>query len=59
MEIKKLSIVIPAYNEGKTIHNILNKIKAVVLLNAIQKEVIIVNSLGIFPLIILKPKFKF
>jgi len=44
MEIKRLSIVIPAYNEGKTIHKILNKIKAVVLLNAIQKEVIIVND---------------
>ncbi|MES2479676.1 MAG: glycosyltransferase family 2 protein [Bacteroidota bacterium] len=39
-----LSIVIPAYNEGATIHNILNKVKAVNLIQGIQKEVIIVND---------------
>ncbi len=39
-----LSIVIPAYNEGPTIHRILNKVKDVVLLNNMQKEVIIVND---------------
>ncbi|HEY9176578.1 MAG TPA: glycosyltransferase family 2 protein [Flavipsychrobacter sp.] len=39
-----LSIVIPAYNEGPTIHNILNRIKAVQLVGDIQKEVIIVND---------------
>lgn len=39
-----LSIVIPAYNEGATIHNILNKVKAVNLIGSIQKEVIIVND---------------
>jgi len=43
-EIKKLSIVIPAYNEAKTIHLILNKIKGVVLANNIEKELIIVND---------------
>ena len=42
--INKLSIVIPAYNEGRTIHRILNKIKEVQLVNGIQKEVIIVND---------------
>ncbi|TWI79493.1 glycosyltransferase involved in cell wall biosynthesis [Lacibacter cauensis] len=42
--ITKLSIVIPAYNEGKTIHRILDKITDVQLLNNIQKEVIIVND---------------
>lgn len=42
--IQKLSIVIPAYNEGKTIHLILNKVKAVQLTQDIQKEVIIVND---------------
>lgn len=42
--IKQLSIVIPAYNEGKTIHFILNKVKAVQLAQDIQKEVIIVND---------------
>jgi glycosyltransferase involved in cell wall biosynthesis len=44
MEISKLSIVIPAFNEARTIHLILNKVKAVNLLNKIQKEVIIVND---------------
>ncbi len=39
-----LSIVIPAYNEGPTIHRILNKIKAVVLTNGMKKEIIIVND---------------
>lgn len=43
-EFKKLSIVIPAYNEGKTIHFILDKIKKVELINNIQKEVIIIND---------------
>jgi glycosyltransferase involved in cell wall biosynthesis len=42
--IKKLSIVIPAYNEGKTIHLILDKISNVVLVNGIEKEVILVND---------------
>lgn len=42
--INKLSILIPAYNEGATIHLILDKIKAVTLDNGIQKEIIIVND---------------
>ena len=41
---KKLSIIIPAFNEAKTIHLILNKIKAVALLEDMEKEVIIVND---------------
>lgn len=44
MSINKLSIVIPAYNEGATIHRILNKVKDVKLLNNITKEVILVND---------------
>jgi len=40
----KLSIVIPAYNEGPTIHLILDRIGDVKLLNNIQKEIIIVND---------------
>jgi len=44
MPIKKLSIVIPAYNEGRTIHLILNKVIAVQLVNNIEKEIIIVND---------------
>ncbi|MBP5984490.1 MAG: glycosyltransferase family 2 protein [Fluviicola sp.] len=42
--INKLSILIPAYNEGATIHLILDKIKAVTLDNGIEKEIIIVND---------------
>ena len=42
--IQKLSIIIPAYNEEATIHLILDKVKAVQLLNNIEKEVIIVND---------------
>jgi glycosyltransferase involved in cell wall biosynthesis len=42
--VSKLSIVIPAYNEGRTIHLILNKVKAVELVNNISKEIIIVND---------------
>jgi glycosyltransferase involved in cell wall biosynthesis len=44
MDFKLLSIIIPAYNEGKTIHFILDKIKRVDLINEIQKEIIIVND---------------
>ena len=44
MEFKKLSILIPAYNEGATIHLILNRIKEVNLDNGIEKEIIIVND---------------
>lgn len=43
-QIKTLSIVMPAYNEERTIHLILNKIKAVHLIDGIQKQIIIVND---------------
>ncbi len=39
-----LSIIIPAYNEERTIHLILDKVRDVVLCNNIGKEVIIVND---------------
>jgi len=44
MSIQKLSILIPAFNEGKTVHLILNLIKNVQLINGIEKEIIIVND---------------
>lgn len=44
MNFQKLSIVIPAYNEGPTIHRILDKVRDVELLKGIEKEVIIVND---------------
>ncbi|MFT3846888.1 MAG: glycosyltransferase family 2 protein [Lacibacter sp.] len=42
--VSKLSIIIPAYNEARTIHLILNKISKVQLVNSIEKEVVIVND---------------
>ncbi len=39
-----LSIVIPAYNEGPTIHRILDKVRAVELPANMGKEIIIVND---------------
>ncbi len=42
--MRKLSIVIPAYNEGPTIHHILNKVKAVKLIGDVEKEILIVND---------------
>src|SRR5215510_4724378 len=41
---KKLSIVMPAYNEGKTIHLILDRLRNVELMNGFDKEIIIVND---------------
>lgn len=42
--IKKLSIVIPAYNEARTIHLILDRVKMVDLVHNISKEIIITND---------------
>jgi len=42
--MRKLSIVIPVYNEEKTIHLILNQIKKVELMGQLEKEIIIVND---------------
>jgi len=42
--IKRLSIIIPAYNEEHTIAMILNRINEVKLIRNIEKEVIIVND---------------
>ena len=44
MNIKKLSILIPAYNEANTIHMILDKVKEVTLLKKKKKDIIIVND---------------
>ena len=44
MQINTLSIIIPAFNEEKTIHLILDKIKDVKLINNIKKEVVMVND---------------
>ncbi len=44
MAKQTVSIVIPAYNEAKTIHLILDKVRAVELINDMEKEVIIIND---------------
>jgi glycosyltransferase involved in cell wall biosynthesis len=44
MTFKKLSIVIPCYNEERTVHLILEKVSNVELKAGIQKEIIIVND---------------
>jgi glycosyltransferase involved in cell wall biosynthesis len=43
-QFKKLSILIPAYNEGRTIHLILDRIADVKLMNNIEMEIVIVND---------------
>jgi glycosyltransferase involved in cell wall biosynthesis len=44
VEFKKLSIIIPVYNEARTIHQILDELYKLELLNNIQKEVILVDD---------------
>lgn len=45
--MSKLSIIIPAYNEARTIHLILDKIREVELINHIEKELVIINDCSI------------
>lgn len=42
--MKVLSIIIPAYNEARTIQLLLNSIKAVNLVDNLKKEIVIVND---------------
>lgn len=42
--MKKLSIIIPVFNEAKTVHLILDKIKAAVLIGNMTKEIIIIDD---------------
>lgn len=44
---KKLSIIVPVYNEEKTVQKILNKILNQRLLNNWQKEVIVINDCSV------------
>ena len=43
-EFNKFSIIIPCYNEEKTVHHILDKVRQVQLMNGINKELIVVND---------------
>jgi glycosyltransferase involved in cell wall biosynthesis len=40
----KLSIIVPAYNEEKTIWSVLEKLKSVELISGFQKEIVVVND---------------
>ncbi|MES2730729.1 MAG: glycosyltransferase family 2 protein [Bacteroidota bacterium] len=42
--ISRLSIIVPVYNEEKTIVNVLERVKQVALVNQIEKEIVIVND---------------
>jgi glycosyltransferase involved in cell wall biosynthesis len=44
MKIQKLSILIPAYNEERSIQSILERIQEIELIHGIEKEIIIVND---------------
>lgn len=41
---KTLSVIIPAYNEAKTIQSVLEKVSKVELFNGIEKEIIVIND---------------
>lgn len=45
--LNKLSVIIPAFNEAKTIQSVLAKVANVQLLNGIEKEIIVVNDCSI------------
>ena len=42
--IQTLSIIIPVYNESKTIFSVLKKVSEVELINGIKKEIIVIND---------------
>jgi glycosyltransferase involved in cell wall biosynthesis len=44
MRVTKLSIIIPAYNEEKTIDEVLQRISTLQLLHSIAKEIIVIND---------------
>ncbi|MBL7943894.1 MAG: glycosyltransferase family 2 protein, partial [Flavobacteriales bacterium] len=44
MEVKRLSILVPAFNEEKTIGTILRRLSELTLVNGIEKEIVVVND---------------
>ena len=42
--IKKLTIIVPVFNEGKTIYELLKKVVDINLVNDIEKEIIAVDD---------------
>ncbi len=41
---RKLSILVPAYNEGPTIHRILDRLRTLDLIEEVEKEIVVVND---------------
>jgi len=58
MSEKLLSIIIPAYNEERTISSILHKVSEVVLIGGMEKEIIVVNDCSKDQTVIVVEKFK-
>ena len=44
MSVSRLTIIIPAYNEGPTIRHILDQVVSVSLLEGVSKEIILIND---------------
>jgi len=44
MTVKALSIIIPVYNEATTIHQVLERVCSVQLVNRIEKEIIVIDD---------------
>ena len=44
ISMKKLSILIPVFNESKTIYEVLEKVNDVTLIQEIEKEIVVVND---------------
>ena len=44
MHFNKLSIIVPVYNEEKTILQVLENLKELQLIHGIEKEIIIIND---------------
>lgn len=47
MQIQKLSIIIPVFNEDTTVYEVLKAVSAVTLINGIEKEIIVVNDCSV------------
>ena len=44
MSQQKLSVIVPAYNEERSIYSILEKISSVQLINNVEKEIVVIND---------------
>jgi glycosyltransferase involved in cell wall biosynthesis len=47
MAFMKLSIIVPAFNEEKTVYSVLEKLRSVELIAGIEKEIVVVNDCSV------------